>query len=62
MARIKITDLPGDLKITREDMKRVRGGYALIGSTSLLNTTYKFAPALESLSFPTIQGLTFDKD
>ena len=27
MARIKITDLPKDMKITKAEMRRVRGGF-----------------------------------
>lgn len=34
MARIRITDLPKDQKITKEEMKRVKGGVIL--STSML--------------------------
>jgi hypothetical protein len=37
MARIKIKDLPRDMKISAEEMKRVRGGIALTTNT-LLNT------------------------
>jgi hypothetical protein len=35
MARIKIVDLPKDQKITKEEMKRVKGGVLLSTSTSL---------------------------
>ena len=30
MARIKIKDLPKDMKVSREEMKKIRGGYTMI--------------------------------
>jgi hypothetical protein len=33
MARIKIKDLPRDMKISAEEMRRVRGGFTLAASS-----------------------------
>jgi hypothetical protein len=46
MARIKITDLPKDAKITKEELKRVKGGALVLDSSLTLayklesNTTF----------------------
>ena len=37
MARIKIKDLPKDMKVTKEEMKRIRGGLL---TTSLKITSF----------------------
>jgi hypothetical protein len=41
MSRIKIQDLPQDQTISKEELKRIKGGITL-SSSSLLTSTYKF--------------------
>ena len=59
MTRIKINDLPRDQKISKDELKRIRGGVTYITSPiNLINTT---ALKLESTPILDESSLRFDK-
>lgn len=67
MARIKIVDLPKDQKISREELKRVKGGVDLMLSSNILDTSLKFDSTLNlmkiesSTNFMKIENESFIK-
>lgn len=44
MARIKIVDIPKDLKISKEEMKKVLGGAETWGGTKNINQSVPYVP------------------
>ena len=44
MARIKITDLPKDMEVSREDLKKIHGGFIFTSQlhTLRLKATHKY--------------------
>ena len=42
MARIKINDLPKDMKISKEDMRKITGGALLIGTAEAEMPKFNF--------------------
>lgn len=61
MARIKIKDLPKDMKISAEEMKRVKGGFTLTTSPLTSPTNFlKIDHKVTSLVDGSIEGAVTD--